>query len=74
MLTCCVKEGKHEDAEEFLCHFLDALDEELVELHTHKPASALSVMELEEAQSSKGQTALGKRDYAVRQLSFLSLH
>ena len=75
MLTCCVKDDKHEDAEEFLDLFLDALDEELVELRayisTHKQASAPSAKDLEEeAQSAEGQTAQGKRDYAVRHLSF----
>ncbi|KAH9998355.1 hypothetical protein BJV77DRAFT_749575 [Russula vinacea] len=33
--TCCVKDGKHEDAEVFLGLYLDALDEELVELRTY---------------------------------------
>jgi hypothetical protein len=79
VLTYCVKDGKHEDAEEFLCLFLDALDEELVELRayisTHQPASAPSVKELEEepeVQSAEDQTEAGKQDYAVRQLFFLS--
>ena len=72
VLTCCVKDGKHDDAEEFLDLYLDALDEELVELRTYigtqKPASAPSVEELEEeSQSAEGQTEAGKRDYAVRQ-------
>ena len=72
MLTCCVKDGKHGDAEEFLGLYLDALDEELVELRTYigkqKPASAASVEELEEeSQSGEGQTEAGKRDYAVCQ-------
>jgi len=71
-----VKDGKHEDAEEFLGLYLDALDEELVELRTyistHKPASASGVEELEEeVQSTEGQTEVGKQDYRVRQLFFL---
>jgi hypothetical protein len=56
-----VKDGKHEDAEEFLGLYLDALDEELVELRnisTHKPASTSSVED--------GQPEVGKRDYTVR--------
>lgn len=59
----CRKDGKHQDAEEFLGLYLDALDDELVELHTyistHKPASPKFVEELEEgAQSTEGQTEL----------------
>jgi ubiquitin carboxyl-terminal hydrolase 10 len=55
-----VKDGKHEDAEEFLGLYLDALDEELVELRnisTHKPASTSSVED--------GQPEVGKRDYTA---------
>jgi hypothetical protein len=80
VLTYCVKDGKTEDAEEFLGLYLDALDTELVELHTyistHKPASAPSVEELEEeARSAEGQTtAARKRDFTVRRLSFLFLN
>ena len=53
--------------------YLDALNEELVQLNTctsaHKPASAPAVAEAEEqARSSKGQTEVGERDYTVRQL------
>jgi hypothetical protein len=74
-----VKDSKHQDVGEFLGLYLDALDEELVELHTyigtHKHASAPSVQELEgEAQSAEGQTDVGKRDYTVCQVLFLSLH
>jgi hypothetical protein len=70
-----VKDGKHEDAEQCLGLYLDALDEELVELHTyistHMPASAPGTEELEgEVQSAEGQT---ERDYTVRQLLFPSL-
>ena len=75
MLAYCIKDGKHEDAEEFLGLYLDALDEELVELHTyistHRPASAPSIEELrEEAQSAEGQAEaeVGMRDHMVRQL------
>ena len=77
-----VKDGKHEDAEEFLGLYLDALDRELVELQTyirtHKPASVLNIEEFEgevaEAKSAEGQTEVGKRDYTARQLFFPSLH
>ena len=74
-----VKDGKHEDAEEFLGLFLDALDRELVELQTyirtHKQASVPNVEgEVAEAKSAEGQTEVGKRDYTVRQLFFPSLH
>jgi hypothetical protein len=77
VLICCVKGGNHEDAEEFLGLYLDALDEELVELRTyistHRPASASDVEELEEeVQSIEEQAAVGKRDHTVRQSSFLS--
>ena len=77
-----VKDGKHEDAEEFLGLYLDALDRELVELQTyirtHEPASVPDVEEFEgevaEAKSAEGQTEVGNRDDTVRQLLFLSLH
>jgi ubiquitin carboxyl-terminal hydrolase 10 len=68
----CVKDGKHEDAEEFLGLYLDVLENELDELHTYistqKPTSAPSVEELEkETQSVEDQTEAGKRDHAVYQ-------
>ena len=74
-----VKDGKNEDAAQFLGLYLDALNEELVQLQTytsaHKPASAPSAGELEEeVQSAEGQTEVGKRDYAVCQLFCISLH
>ena len=55
-MPCCVKDGKHEDAKEFLGLYLDALqgalDEEVVELSTNigidKADSAAGVDELEE--------------------------
>jgi hypothetical protein len=70
------KDGEHEDAEEFLGLYLDALDEELIELHTyittHKPASAPRVEKLEgDAQLVKGQSEVRRRDFAVRLFSFL---
>ncbi|KAH9995509.1 hypothetical protein BJV77DRAFT_222625 [Russula vinacea] len=66
-------DGKHEDAEEFLGLYLDALDRELVELQTyirtHKPASVPNIEEFEgevaEAKSAEGQTEVGKRDYTA---------
>ena len=75
-----VKDGKHEDAEEFLGLYVDALDKELVELKTyistHEPASVPNVEEFEgevaEAKSAEGQTKVGKRDHTVRQLFFPS--
>ena len=74
-LANCVKDGKHEDAAEFLALYLDALDEELAQLHrytsAHKPASAPGVGEVkEEVQSAEGQTEVGERENTVRQLSF----
>jgi hypothetical protein len=76
----CVKDGKHEDAEEFLGLYLDALDRELVELQTyistHEPASVPNVEEFEgevaEAKSAEGQTKVERRDHTVRQLFFPS--
>jgi hypothetical protein len=79
MLACCVKDGKDNDAAEFLGLYLGALDEELVKLRTyistHEPPSAPSGEKLEEeAQSAEGQTEVGKRDYTVCKLFFISLH
>ena len=66
MLTYCVKDGKNEDAEEFLRLYLDALDEELVKLQaytsTHEPVSASSVEKLE----GEGQIDVKEQDYTVR--------
>jgi hypothetical protein len=72
-----MKDGKHQDAGEFLDLYLDALDEELVELNTyistHKSALTPIVKEQEEeAQSAEGQTEVRKRNYSVRQLSVIS--
>ena len=57
----------------FLGLFLAALDEELVGLYTcigmDKPASALSVEELDE-EARSAETKMGKRDYTVRRFSF----
>ena len=36
-LTCCVKDGKHHDAEEFLGLYLDALDEPPILARTSRP-------------------------------------
>ena len=71
-----VKDGKHEDSEEFLCLYLDALDEELVELQTYiSLVSAPSTEELEErVQLAEGQAKEVKRGHTVRPLSILSLH
>ena len=75
VIVYCVKDGKHEDAEEFLGLYLDALDDELVGLHTyigtHRPASAPRIEELREvAQSASGQAGaeVGMRDHTVRRL------
>ena len=64
-LAYCVKDRKHKDAAEILGLYLDALNEELVQLQTytnaHKPATAPSVGEVrEEARSAKDQTAVGE--------------
>ena len=71
-LGYCVKDGKHHDAEEFLGLYLDALDEELVELQSYigtQKSATPGVEELEEeAQSVKGQIAVRKRDFIVHQV------
>jgi hypothetical protein len=73
VLVYRVKDGKHQDAEEFLRLFLNALNEELVALHTyistHKPVSAPSVEGPEEEAQAGGVV---KQDYTVRRLLFLS--
>ena len=60
---------KHQDAEEFLRLFLNALDEELVAIQTYistyKPVSAPSVEGLEEEAQAGGVV---KRDHTVCQL------
>ena len=65
MLAYCVKDGKNKGAKEFLRLYLDALDEELVELQTyistHEPVSAPNVEKLE----GEGQTEVKERDYMV---------
>lgn len=76
MLVYCIKDGEQQDAGEFLGLYLDALEEELVELHTYismrKPASAPNVEELKKgALSAKVQTEVRKRDDTVRRLFFL---
>ncbi|KAF8484498.1 hypothetical protein DFH94DRAFT_235293 [Russula ochroleuca] len=62
-------DGKHEDAEEFLSLYLDALDEELAELRTYistyKLTSASGVELEKEVQSTEGQTEVGKEDYTA---------
>jgi hypothetical protein len=81
VLLFCVKNGKHQDVEEFLGFYLDALDEELAELHndisTHTEASDSRVepegLE-EEVQSGSSRIEVGKRDNSVRQFFFLSFH
>ena len=77
-MTFFVKGGKHQDAEEFLSLYLEALDEELIDLHMyiskHKLASTASIKEPKDATQQAGnRTEVGKRDDTVRQLSFLSL-
>jgi hypothetical protein len=80
VLAYYVKDGQQHDSEEFLNLYLDALDEELVQvcayISTYKPVSAPSVEGLVEgeAQSAEGQTDVGQRGFTVRQSFFLSLH
>ena len=76
-MAYCIKGGNREDAEEFLGLYLDALDEELVELHTyirtHMLASTGSAEKLEEgAQQAGGQTKVGKREHTVLSLTLLT--
>jgi hypothetical protein len=64
-----VQGGQQQDAEVFLGHYLDALDEELVGLYTcistHKPAYPSVGEYEEETQSAVGKTEVGKY-YTVR--------
>ena len=62
MLAYCVKDGKNEDAEEFLHLYLDALDEELVGLQTY--ISTVSAPNEENIEGA-GQTEVKERDYMV---------
>ena len=61
----------------FLGLYLDALDEELVGLHTcistHKLPSNVEELK-EEAQLAEDPTEVGTQDYVVSQLFFFSLH
>ena len=68
MLAYCVKDGKDQTADEFLGFYLDALDEELVELNAYiNTRKTLNVEEPREgAQSTEGQTDVRKRDCSVR--------
>ena len=63
MPAYCVKDGENKDPKEFLRLYLDALDEELVELRTyistHEPASV-------EKLEGEGQMEVKERDFAVR--------
>ena len=73
--TPVVKDGLQQDAEEFLGLYLDALDEELVELHTYistcrlASASAPSMDKPEGEAQLVGET-VEKQEYTVRQLFF----
>lgn len=74
-----MKDGNHQNAEEFLALYLDALDDELAELHTsiistHKLVSTSSAGEIEESVKPEGQAEVGERDYTVRHSIFHSLH
>ena len=69
MVASRVQGGQQQDAEVFLGHYLDALDEELVGLYacisTHKPAYPSVGEYEEETQSAVGKTEVGKY-YTVR--------
>jgi ubiquitin carboxyl-terminal hydrolase 10 len=71
VLAYYVKDGQQHDSEEFLNLYLDALDEELVQvcayISTYKPVSAPSVEGLVEgeAQSAEGQTDVGQRGFTA---------
>ena len=78
MLAYLVKDGKHEDAEEFLGLYLNAIDEELTELQTciitHNPASAPRAEEFEGgAKFAEGPIEVKKRDDTVGKLLFLCI-
>jgi hypothetical protein len=77
VLAYLVKDGKHEDAEEFLGLYLNAIDEELTELQTcistQNPAS---VPRAEEggAKFTEGPIEVKKRDDTVGKFLSRSLY
>ena len=76
MLAYCIKDGKDQDADEFLGFYLDALDEELIELNIYIDMRKVLKLEKpgEEAQSTEGRTEVRERDGTVRQLFLFPLH
>ena len=75
MLAYYVKDGKDQDADEFLGFYLDALDEELIELNDY--INTRKILNIEEpgegAQSAEDQTDVRKRGCSVRRLFLFSL-
>jgi hypothetical protein len=70
-----MQDGQQQDAAQFLDHYLEALDEELVTLQASmsalKPASTSKVEELEEdTRIGIDRTEVGERNYTVRQFYF----
>jgi hypothetical protein len=74
-----MQDGQQQDAAQFLDHYLEALDEELVTLQASmsalKPAPTSKVEELEEdTRIGIDRTEVGERNYTVRQFYFFSLY
>lgn len=72
MLSYCVKDGRHQDAEEVFRLYIDALDEELPALLTStsydKSATIVAPGVGEREASQPGQTEVEGRGFTVRQL------
>ena len=71
-----MQNGQQQDAEEFLCLYLDALDEELAALLASVSGrqSSSAALEIEDRRvSQSGQTQVGSQGFVVRQLFYLSL-
>ena len=68
-----MQDSQQQDAEEFFCLYLGALDQELLALSTggHRPATATSEVEEHEVIHS-GQIDVGKRGFTVGHLFHLS--
>ena len=71
MLSYCVKDGRHQDAEEVFRLYLDALDEELPALFTsisHDKSATIVAPGVREREASQpGQTEVEGRGFTVRQ-------
>ena len=71
MLAYYVKDGKDQDADEFLGFYLDALDEELIELNDY--INTRKILNIEEPGEGEDQTDVRKRGCSVCRLFLFSL-